>query len=219
MTKEQRFQNCIKEQNGPLLRKNAACLVREFLRDELKEPDEVEVRAAMKLRDLFDCRVCAGHVMQVYVKGIMEGREDANGEFFFGMEEPVSATELEEIQKKIFQKELRHPKERTGYEDSLDGGFRCISYEEAMRIHANQRHSILVDVRAEREYEAGHIKGAENLPLISLMKNPYAVSGHRDDIILVYCLEGCQSKIAAQCLAEAGYGRVFYFAWKEVQKE
>ena len=39
-------------------------------------------------------------------------------------------------------------------------------------------------------------------------------SENRDKLILLYCKEGYQSKAAAQCLAEAGYKNVAFFAWK-----
>lgn len=50
-----------------------------------------------------------------------------------------------------------------------------------------------MDVRTTREYETDHILDAVNVPLLSIMKNPYVVSAER-------------------CLMEAGYRRVSYFA-------
>jgi rhodanese-related sulfurtransferase len=72
-----------------------------------------------------------------------------------------------------------------------------------------------VDVRTEREYEVAPMENAINVPLLSLIKNPFLFSENRDKTILLYCQEGYQSKAAAQCLLEAGYEKVAFFAKKE----
>ncbi len=67
--------------NEPLLRKNAARILHMYMLKVLKEPDEASDGPSRKvLRDIFDCRVCANHVAQVYDKGIMDGffYEDGN---------------------------------------------------------------------------------------------------------------------------------------------
>ena len=67
--------------NEPLLRKNAARILHMYMLKVLKEPDEATDGPSWKvLRDIFDCRVCANHVAQVYDKGIMDGffYEDGN---------------------------------------------------------------------------------------------------------------------------------------------
>lgn len=197
-----------------LLRKQAACIVHEFLREQLEEEDEPDVSEAMKLRDLYDCRVCAGHVMQVYVKGIMDGHRTAEGYLIFGMDEEISAEEAENIRMRMFHKELRNPKVSVKKNSKQNLNKAHIDQEEAQRLLKNIPRPILVDVRTARDYEEGHIKGAEHISFTEIMKNPYAVGGHRDDVILVYCEAGEQSRIAAGCLLEAGYEQVYYFAWK-----
>ncbi len=87
----------------PLLRKNAARIIHEFIRLELREPDLDDVSCAFKLRDLYDCRVCTKHVMQVYAKGIMDGYYASDTLYLFGMNEPVSMTEMAEIISHIFK--------------------------------------------------------------------------------------------------------------------
>ena len=56
----------------PLQRKNAARLFHLFLLRVLKEADEENTDKAWKLRDIYDCRVCAAHIAQIYQKGIMD---------------------------------------------------------------------------------------------------------------------------------------------------
>ena len=55
----------------PILRKNAARILHMYMRTVLNEPDEKEPGPAWKLRDIYDCRVCAAHIAEVVDKGIM----------------------------------------------------------------------------------------------------------------------------------------------------
>ena len=195
-----------------LLRKQAAVQVHEYLREKLSEADEIDVRAAYSLRDLFDCRVCAGHIMQVYVKGIMDSVTDTSGQLIFGTERKVSPEEAEQITARVMQRELRKPKAAEEDKTVMPGE---ISEDEAFLLLGRAPEPVLIDVRTKREFEAGHIKRAENIPLMEILKNPYGASACLGDGILVYCEEGMQSRIAAQCLLEAGYRNVQYFAWKK----
>jgi len=99
----------ISGKNTPLLRKNAARIIHEFMRLELREPDLDDVSCAFKLRDLYDCRVCTKHVMQVYAKGIMDGYYASDTLYLFGMNEPVSMTEMAEIISRIFKQRKQYP--------------------------------------------------------------------------------------------------------------
>ena len=58
-----------------LNRQTAARIIHQFMVVELQVPDIVDISAAEKLRDLYTCRVCANHIAQVYVRGIMGGQE------------------------------------------------------------------------------------------------------------------------------------------------
>ena len=53
-------------------RRTAAMLIHLFMRDMLGIEDIRNINEAYKLRDLFDCRVCAGHIAQVYLRGIID---------------------------------------------------------------------------------------------------------------------------------------------------
>ena len=93
------------EQN--VLRKHAARMIHNFLRLELKEAEEIDTAPAYVLQDLFDCRVCAGHIIQVYVKGIMDSIVLPDGKMIFAAEEVISkeeaeASEIEDLVEKKF---------------------------------------------------------------------------------------------------------------------
>ncbi len=193
----------------PLQKKQCARIVHDFLRMEKDEPDEIDSGPAGKLQDLFDCRVCAGHVMQVYTKGIMDGYRNDDGRYVFGMEDRVSEELAEQILYRIFHTENRVIHEQ---EDNMQA--KCISFQEASLLLQSASDILLLDVRPEAEYQEGHLKNAINIPMMNILKNPYSVSERRDIQILMYCKKGYMSETAAQSLMRAGYNEVSYFAWK-----
>ena len=56
-------------------RKNIARIIHMYLLKEKGISDIQDISKAGELRDLYDCRVCANHVAQVYLKGIMGAKE------------------------------------------------------------------------------------------------------------------------------------------------
>ncbi len=184
-------------------RKNAACLVHNFLLEECKEADEPDILPAKQLKDLYDCHVCVNHVAQVYVKGIMEAKQSV-----FGMKEYLTKEEAEQIVSRIFDRKKRVPPSMPSEQKR---GYR-LTYRQAVKRSANDVGVILIDVRTAREYEENHIDGAKNIPLNEILKNPYIVGGDRFHPFLFYCEIGYQSEIAAACILEAGYAEAGYFA-------
>lgn len=66
----------------------------------------------------------------------------------------------------------------------------------------------LVDVRSPGEYQSGHVDGAVNLPLDRLMQDAPALLPDLSADLLLYCLSGARSQMAAQGLQQLGYSRV-----------
>lgn len=65
-------------------RKNIARIIHMFLLKEKEMPDLQDISKASELRDLYDCRVCANHVAQVYLRDIMSAKElSVNGGFLW----------------------------------------------------------------------------------------------------------------------------------------
>lgn len=204
-------------QDEVLLRKHAARIIHNFLRLELKEADDIDGSPAYVLQDLFDCRVCAGHIIQVYVKGIMNSVARPDGGMIFSAEDVVSREEAEEILLRTLYPGKRVSK-RTVTE-KFNSEPKIITAEEAAGLLKKNRQVRLVDVRPERAFFEKHYPGAFNIPFLNILKNPYAVCENRDTILLLYCEEGMQSEAAARCLLEAGYLNVACFAWKEAKEE
>ena len=55
-------------------RRNAARIIHLFVRDIKGVKDEPDISESYIIKDLFDCRICANHIAQVYLKGIIEAR-------------------------------------------------------------------------------------------------------------------------------------------------
>ena len=198
----------------PLERMAVARILHQFMKLECKEADEEDVLSASKLQDLYECRTCVGHVMQVYGKGIMDGHMDSVGRFVFGMHEKVTFEEMDEILRRLFCPDMRTirklQKTQTGMSREVQG----ISFEAVLVYVGNHADACIIDVRPQYEFQENHISGAVNIPFATILKNPYVVNPRRDVGILLYCSEGYQSYAAARCLADAGYEKVFYFAWQ-----
>lgn len=79
-------------------RRNAATIVHFLVRDILNIPDKEDVSDSFVLSDLYDCRVCAASIMQVYSRGIMKAIYPLqNGKYIFGGRDAFSDDELDEI--------------------------------------------------------------------------------------------------------------------------
>lgn len=197
--------------NSQLDRKTAARILHQFLRIEMKEAEEENTDAALKLQDLYDCRRCVGHVMQIYVKGIMDGCTDQTGRCIFGMEQVISVEETQEIIQRLLHAKRREL--RIQEAEKMQSGER-ITAAEALQYLKSDKHAKLIDVRPEYEFQENHLDGSQSIPLSAILKNPYVVSNRRDQMILLYCEQGYKSEIAANCLIDAGYETVLYFAWE-----
>ena len=76
--------------------------------------------------------------------------------------------------------------------------------EVAERIQAN-RGVFLLDVRTEKEWRQGHIKGAHHIPLHELARRSSELDKHRNREIICYCQTGNRSVSAALRLRRFGF--------------
>lgn len=180
-------------------RRTAAGMVHHVLL-RMGEADEESIEAALRLKDLYTCRTCVGHIVQVYVKGIMTEWSDGA----FGVEEQITYREAEEIVKRVADRQLR---KKPGL--SVRAGWTTVMWQEAEQMLKEDRRILLVDVRSEEEYSQRHRKGSINVPLQALFRNPYCVCADRAAVLFLYCQRGYKSRIAAELLARAGYENVY----------
>ena len=95
--------------------------------------------------------------------------------------------------------------------DASMNTYQQISQEEAKAMMDTQE-VIILDVREQDEYDAGHIPGAVLLPVGRITKDTASdVIPAKDSVVLVYCRSGNRSKTASQALAELGYTEVYEF--------
>lgn len=94
---------------------------------------------------------------------------------------------------------------------SMENTYQQITQEEA-RNRMDTQEVIVLDVREQGEFDAGHIPGAVLLPVGTITKaTAAAVIKEMDSVVLVYCRSGNRSKTASAALAELGYTNVYEF--------
>ena len=86
-----------------------------------------------------------------------------------------------------------------------------ITAEEAKQIMDSEEGYIILDVREQDEYDAGHIPGAILIPYTQIKEKANEMLTDKDQLILVYCRSGRRSKIAAETLVELGYTNIKEF--------
>ena len=95
--------------------------------------------------------------------------------------------------------------------DGMEKSYHQISQDEAGKMMALDDGHVIVDVRRQDEYEAGHIPGAILIPNESIGTERPAALPDLDQIILIYCRSGNRSRQAAQKLFDMGYKNVYEF--------
>ena len=86
-----------------------------------------------------------------------------------------------------------------------------ISQEEAMKMMQEDDGHVIVDVRRQDEYDAGHIPGAILIPNEEIGTERPEALPDLNQIILIYCRTGNRSKQAAQKLFNMGYTNIYEF--------
>lgn len=86
-----------------------------------------------------------------------------------------------------------------------------IDQETAKQMMTRDDGHVIVDVRRQDEYDAGHIPGAILIPNESIEAERPKELPDLDQIILIYCRSGNRSKQAAQKLADMGYTNICEF--------
>ena len=95
--------------------------------------------------------------------------------------------------------------------DGMLNSYKQISQEQAKEMMEKDDGHVVVDVRRQDEYDAGHIPGAILIPNESIGTERPEELPDPDQIILVYCRSGNRSKQAAQKLFDMGYTNIYEF--------
>ena len=93
----------------------------------------------------------------------------------------------------------------------MENTYQQINQEKAKEMMDTQE-VIVLDVREQDEFDAGHIAGAVLLPVGTITKETAGtVIPELDSIVLVYCRSGNRSKTASTVLADLGYTNIYEF--------
>ena len=95
--------------------------------------------------------------------------------------------------------------------DGLVRSYSQISQEEAKQMMEKDDGHVVLDVRRQDEYDAGHIPGAILIPNESIGTEQPDELPDLDQVILIYCRSGNRSKQAAQKLFDMGYTNIYEF--------
>lgn len=96
-------------------------------------------------------------------------------------------------------------------ENDREAVYMNITAEEAKAIMDSEKGYIILDVREQDEYAAGHIPGAILIPYTQIEEKADEMLPDKDQLILVYCRSGRRSKIAAEALVKLGYTNIKEF--------
>ena len=98
---------------------------------------------------------------------------------------------------------------------SQDGGktqsHMQISQETAKEMMEKDDGHVVLDVRRQEEYDAGHLPGAILIPNETIGTERPSELPDLNQVILIYCRSGNRSKQAAQKLFDMGYTNVYEF--------
>ena len=197
--------------NTPIERGTAARLIRNYLKKALGEADLDESKwyEARVLKDLYDCHVCVGDIVQVYIKGIMDGVELPDGSTIFASHEGLKYDTAVTIKERVFNRDLRVSRISGAVEHAV---FSWTDIATVIDAYERDEDISVIDLRMPGDYEAGHIKGAVNIPLTAYVKNPYMASRNVDDMVVFCCEEGYKSEIAANIAISSGFTNVYCLA-------
>ena len=93
----------------------------------------------------------------------------------------------------------------------MENAYQQITQEEAKEM-MDTMEVIVLDVREQEEFDAGHIAGAVLLPVGTITEaTAAAVIPEPDSVVLVYCRSGNRSKTASSALVKLGYTNVYEF--------
>lgn len=90
-------------------------------------------------------------------------------------------------------------------------GIKDIDTNEAVRMLGDEK-TVLIDVRLENEFKAGHILNAQHIPLGALESRIRELESHKSAPIIVNCQSGNRSRSGAQILRKHGFENVFNLA-------
>lgn len=93
--------------------------------------------------------------------------------------------------------------------DTSNTGYKDIKGEETVKLMDDTDDLLILDVRDENEYEAGHIEDAVHVSVDDVEKRMSEFEDYKDKTVLVYCRVGKRSAKASETLSKNGFENVY----------
>ena len=93
------------------------------------------------------------------------------------------------------------------FPQALSGGVKMINVTNAVLL-SNREACIIIDVRSEEKFNAGHIPDAINIPFTKLPEAIDSLKNKSNKTVLVYCGSGNSSGKAMRLLSQKGFESV-----------
>lgn len=200
----------------PMTRGTCARVVHEFIRKILKEEPAMNWNEASKLKDLYDCHTCVGHIAEVYEKGIMPARRNTDGMLVFEINVGVTKNEAIEIVQRTLEPMLRRvPQKFTNADKNAGKAPIEIGPEILDKWLAVNKTVNLIDVRYGLKSIDNRYHMAKQVDFKEYMDNPYIIVDSEDSMkeaLCFFCEEGYKSQMAANLACHAGFEEVYYLA-------
>ena len=85
--------------------------------------------------------------------------------------------------------------------------FRRVNINQEIEIYKTTPGAVLLDVRSDEEFSAGHIPGSINIPVERISGVEKIIMDHNVPVF-IYCLRGTRSLRAAEMMRKSGYKNV-----------
>ncbi len=98
-------------------------------------------------------------------------------------------------------------------------GIKEVDHIAAMQL-INHKSGLVLDVREQNEYDAGHILNSKLIPLGTLSERIGELEKYRDRPLVIICRSGNRSAVACALLGKQGFAQVYNFhggiiAWQK----
>lgn len=123
--------------------------------------------------------------------------EDKSGKAYFKLKQTGEFSyKFGEVEGKITITEYSQP------------NYKAVSAEEGAKIIENIS-PLILDVRTDGEFKAGHLENAMLIPVQVIQKDYVKIEEYKEKPIFIYCASGNRSTVASRILIEKGFTNIY----------
>ena len=86
--------------------------------------------------------------------------------------------------------------------------YKAVNAAEAKELIKNLE-PLVLDVRTQFEFNRGHLKNAQLIPVQAIQKDYTKLLDHKDKPVFIYCASGNRSTVASKVLIDNGFKRIY----------